>query len=65
MSFRRLQTCGTPLCGYVERYFCVRCRHYVWDCLCTPGWCACEKRDGWAAPGERRMVEAQLAEVQA
>lgn len=53
-------TCGTEYCGAVHKYFCVRCRHYLQDCRCTPGNCSCENNDGWARHGERSFVRAQL-----
>lgn len=56
-----LGSCGTPLCGAVNGYFCVRCKHYVSDCLCSPGYCLCANDEGWASGGERRAVLEKLA----
>lgn len=56
-----LGSCGTPLCGGISGYFCVRCRHYVADCLCSPAWCGCADDQGWASEGERRVILAKLA----
>ena len=55
-------TCQTPYCGSVYKYFCVKCRHYVEDCRCQPGYCACETREWWAATGERPMLRRKLQE---
>lgn len=59
-----LYSCSTPYCGGVDGYFCVRCRHYVMDCLCTPSQCACPDDEGWASTGERRAVLAKLARLE-
>ena len=55
------QTCETPYCGYVYKYFCTRCRHYLTTCRCSGvhGACHCPNGQYWAAPGERRAVAAQ------
>lgn len=62
-----LGRCSTPLCGSIEGYFCVRCRHYVIECRCGAhaGGCTCEGIDygsWWASTGERRKIEQRLAE---
>lgn len=66
MSNRRvgfLGSCGTPYCGGIEGYFCVRCEHYVQDCRCQPGLCDCGNGAGWASQGERPMVRERLAAI--
>ena len=61
-----LGSCPTYDCGGVDGYFCVRCRHYVTDCRCTPDWCSCALPDGrpdtsgWASTGERRYVRERI-----
>jgi hypothetical protein len=61
-----LESCSTYDCGSVHGYFCVRCRHYVATCRCTPGWCDCRTTDGkvddsgWAGTGERSMVRERV-----
>ena len=55
-----LGSCPTPECGGAAGYFCVLCRHYVEDCLCSPGGCACPDDNGWASIGERKMIREKL-----
>ena len=60
----KYETCATPLCGTIEKYFCVRCRHYVSTCGCrfndyfNP--CECPDDKGWAAAGVRPIIRKQL-----
>jgi len=61
-----LGRCGTPYCGGIYGYFCVKCRHYVTDCDCGyyTGGCTCRGEDygkWWASTSERRMLERKLA----
>lgn len=56
-----LGSCGTPYCGGIIGYFCVRCHRYVSDCRCSPASCACHDSKGWACAGERPAVRAALA----
>ncbi len=61
------RTCETPYCGTVDKYFCVRCRHYVTFCRCSgPSGCSCPgptviQEKFWAGPGQRRMLRDKLA----
>lgn len=50
----------TEVCGGVHGYFCVRCRHYLVDCRCTPAHCECGDSQGWASQGERKVIRAAL-----
>lgn len=63
-----LHSCSTPFCGLVLGYFCVKCRHYVTSCRClsNEGGCTCgdDYRKWWAGPGERRILQQQLAAAQ-
>ena len=54
-------SCDTPYCGGIHKYFCVRCRHFVIDCRCTPGTCNCDGHTYWASKGERPALRALLA----
>ena len=55
-----LGSCPVPECGGVDGYFCVKCRHYVVDCRCTPGLCECGNYAYWASTGERPELRALL-----
>lgn len=63
--------CGTPYCGSIDGYFCVKCHHYVVTCRCRGNdsiGCTCEGQDYeryWASEGERPMLRKQLAEDEA
>lgn len=57
-----LESCSTEYCGGVEGYFCVVCNHYLADCRCTPGNCACLDDIGWASTGERKYIMGRVIE---
>ena len=62
-SFLSGGTCATPYCGWVNGYFCVKCRHYLSDCACKAnyGGCACGTNRYWAGAGERKEMRTRLA----
>jgi hypothetical protein len=55
-------SCETPYCGSFDKFFCVKCKHYVVDCRCQPGFCSCGTDRYWAAIGERPMLRQRLEE---
>jgi len=65
-----LGECGTPYCGGIYGYFCVKCRHYLTNCDCfsNEGGCTCDDDNygkWWASTGERRMLREALAKEEA
>jgi len=60
-----LGNCGTPYCGGIFGYFCVKCRRYVAECRCgdySRG-CSCPEDKNnryWAGPGERKVLRELL-----
>ena len=59
-----LGTCGTPYCGGIEGYFCVKCRKFVAECHCgfSSEHCDCNNKRYWASHGERPMARQRLAQ---
>jgi len=57
-----LGSCGTPYCGSIEGYFCVKCHRYVSECRCGSNnrGCKCNNLAYWASNGERKICRHNL-----